>query len=311
MRIVVLVLAFAGCGSSETPPDPAPATKLPPAPAPSGLPPAYARLAGKAPSSLGPAFASIRIGERLDPKTLPSVPHTKYALGGDARSEVLSPGSTEPGPVVLVELIGRSGKLLTFNAELLTERGSIPEDHCKSVHAAFDHLWGSSPDHVWIDRSAHMRAALLDTCRFEVERYVEPSAWIGTDATAIVPLDAVGKSDTVFASSIDPDMTVSDGITYWDAGVGEHSSGGTKVDVYAHKGVVIGLSAESDMEPTDREVVRARSTALTGKQPKRDPKTGDDVWASRVPIRMPESKRGVRIEVGRLTPSLGSNAGVA
>jgi len=304
MRIVVLVIAFAGCGTSEMPPDPAPATKptLAPAPAPSGLPPAYARLAGRAPSALGPAFASIRIGERLDPKTLPSVPNTKYALGGDARSEVLSPGPTEPGPVVLVDLIVRSGKLLTFNAELLTERGSIPEDRCKSVHAAFDQLWGSSPDHVWIDRSAHMRAALLDTCLFVVERYVEPSAWIGTDATAIVPLDAVGKSDRVFASRIDPDMTVSDGITYWDAGVGEHSSGGTEVDVYAHKGVVIGLSAQSDMEPTDREVVRARITALTGKQPKRDAKTGDDVWASRVPIRMPESKRGVRIEVGRLKP---------
>src|SRR3569832_1618391 len=302
MRIVVLVLAFAGCGSSDTPPDPSPATKLPPAPAPTGLPPAYARLAGKAPSSLGPAFASIRIGERLDPKTLPSVPNTKYALGGDARSEVLSPGSTEPGPVVLVDLIVRSGKLLTFNAELLTERGSIPEDHCKSVHAAFDHLWGSSPDHVWIDRSAHMRAALLDTCRFEVERYVEPSACIGTDATTIMPLDAVGKSDTVFASRIDPDMPVSDGITYWDAGVGEHSSGGAGGGGGARGGGGGGRAARAGMEPTDREVVRARITALTGKQPKRDAKTGDDVWASRVPIRMPESKRGVRIEIGRLKP---------
>ncbi|HEY6037579.1 MAG TPA: hypothetical protein VIV58_25030 [Kofleriaceae bacterium] len=135
-----------------------------------------------------------------------------------------------------------------------------------------------------------------------VERYVEPAAWIGTDATAIVPLDAVGKSDTVFASRIDPDVTVGDGITYWDAGVGDHSNGGTAVDVYVHKGVVIGLSAQSDMEPADREVVRARITALTGKQPRRDANTGDDVWASRVPIRMPQSKRSVRIEVGRLKP---------
>jgi hypothetical protein len=308
MRIVVVMLALAGCGTSESPTAPAPATKPTPSPAPapvpspSGLPPAYARLAGKTPGSLGPAFASIRLGEHIDPKTLPSIPNTKYGLGGDAHSDVLSPGPTEPGPRVLVDLIVRSGKLLTFNAELLTERGSIPDDDCKSVRAAFDQLWGASPDHVWIDRSTHTRAALLDTCRLEVERYVEPAAWIGTDATAIVPLDAVGKSPTVFASRIDPDMALGDGITYWDAGVGEHSNGGTEVDVYVHKGVVIGLSAQADADPADRELVRARITALTGKQPKRDAKTGDDVWASRIPIRMPESKRGVRIEVGRLMP---------
>ena len=63
-----------------------------------------------------------------------------------------------------------------------------------------------------------------------------------------------------------------------------------------------GLGVETTAGAADRVVIRDRISAAFSAKPTRDNVTGYDVWATKVPIRVLDTQRGVRVEVGTLTP---------
>ena len=98
--------------------------------------------------------------------------------------------ASDPGPKVSVLLEMRAGGLFAIHADLLADDGSIPKDGCSDVARSLAAKWGDAPERIWLDRDAHVRVALVDTCKLVFERYVEPAAWFGTEPTAIVPVAA-------------------------------------------------------------------------------------------------------------------------
>ncbi|HEY5928430.1 MAG TPA: hypothetical protein VIV11_42380, partial [Kofleriaceae bacterium] len=208
----------------------------------------------------------------------------------------------EPGPKVLVNLEIRAGKLFAFRIELYTDKGSIPPDNCAGFAQALAAKWGPAPEKVWVDRDAHVRAALIDTCILAFERYVDVASWIGREPTAIVPAFVVGKPAKELASRVGPAVKLDEDVTYRDAGVGEHAAGPTIIDIYMKKGKVSGLGVETAAGAADRVAIRERISSAFGVKSTRDATTGYDVWASTPPIRMLDTRDGVRVEVGNLTP---------
>jgi hypothetical protein len=308
-RLVVVfvgLVALGGCRDrNESKPAPATgagsAVPAPPQPPPPPLPASYAGLVGDKPASLGPSLAGLRFGEAVDPEKLPKATGTSFGLLGETAPRRLS-RSTDPGPQVLVDLEMRADKLFAFHIELLTEKGSIPDDHCDGVQRALEAKWGPAPERVWVDRTAHVRAALRDTCILIFERYVDVTAWIGNEPTAIVPVGVVGKPASELASRVGPGVKLDEDVTFRDAGVGEHAAGPTVLDAYLKKGSITGLGVEAAAGAADRAAIRDRISAVTGVKPARDAVTGYDVWAAKVPVRMLEVPTGVRVEVGNLTP---------
>jgi len=268
---------------------------------PQPLPASYAQLVGDEPATLGPAIAGLHFGDVIDPEKLPHVTATTFGFLGETAPRHLG-ASTDPGPKTLVNLEIRGGKLFAFKIELLSEAGAIPPDSCADVGRSLEAKWGASPDRIWIDRAAHVRAALRDTCILIFERYVEPTAWIGPEPASIVPVSAVGKAAKELAPRVGPEVKLDEDVTYRDVGVGEHATGPTTVDVYVKKGVVSGFAVETAAGTPDRVVIRDRISAAFSAKPTRDAVTGYDVWATTPPIRMLETQTGVRIEAGKLAP---------
>lgn len=269
--------------------------------APAAMPASYARLVGDRPATPGSALASLHLGEVIDPEKVPEVPATSFGLSGEAEPRIVRRPAPGAEPRVLVDLEMRADKLFALRIELLTEKGSVPEDHCAGFARALEAKWGPAPERVWTDATAHVRAALRDTCILSFERYTDVASWIGPEPTSIVPVFAVGKKPTELSRRVGSWTNLRENLTYRDVGVGEHASGPTVLDVYLNKGKVVGLSAETAAAAADRAAIRERISSAFGAKPTHDATTGYDVWATKVPIRMLDTPSGVRVEVGRLT----------
>ena len=276
-------------GSAVTPP---------PAPA---LPDAYARLVGARRATMGSALAPLKLGEAVDPELIPPVPATSFGFLGETDPRVFRRATEDPGPKVMVDLEIRNNKLFAIQAELLTDKGAIPDDQCAGVARALESRWGAAPERVWTDRDAHLRVSLVDTCKLVFEHYVELPQWIGTEPTAIVPAAFVGKPTSELAPRAGATKLTED-LTYRDLGVGEHASGPTLIDVYVKKGLVTGVGVEAAVASADRGAIRDRISTAFSAKPTHDATTQYDVWATKPPIRMLETVKGVRVEVGNLTP---------
>jgi hypothetical protein len=270
--------------------------------APAAMPDSYARLVGDKPATPGSALASLHLGEVIDPEKVPEVPATSFGLSGEAEPRIFRRATTGAEPKVLVNLEIRADKLFALRIELLTEKGSIPEDKCAAFARALEAKWGPAPERVWVDSTAHVRAALRDTCILTFEHYTDVASWIGPEPTSIVPAFVVGKKPTELSRRVGSWTNLGENLTFRDVGVGEHASGPTVLDVYQNKGKVIGLSAETPASAADRAAIRERISSAFGAKPTHDATTGYDVWATKVPIRMLDTPSGVRVEVGRLNP---------
>ena len=306
LRLVLVgLVAVTGCKERAREPKEAPKGSAaepavqPAKPAP--FPDAYARLIGARRATMGSALASLRLGEAVEAELVPKVPATSFGFLGETEPRVFQ-RTTDPGPNALVNLEIRAGKLFAIQVDLLADKGSIPPDRCAGVPAALEAKWGPAPERVWVDRDAHMRVAFLDTCKLVFERYVEVPQWIGPEPTSIVPVAIVGKSASALASRVGARGKIEEDLTYRDLGVGEHASGPTTIDVYLRKGVVSGLGVETAVAAVDRAAIRERISSAFAAKPTRDTTTGYDVWATKVPIRMLDTPKGVRVEVGNLTP---------
>lgn len=305
LRLVLVgLVAVTGCKEREREPKAAskgsaavPAVQ--PAPA-APLPEAYARLIGARRATMGSALASLRLGEAVEAELVPKVPATSFGFLGETEPRVFQ-RTTDAGPNTLVNLEIRGGKLFAIVAELLTDKGAVPPDQCAGVASALEAKWGAAPDRVWVDRDSHMRVALVDPCKLVFERYVELPQWIGPEPTSVVPVAVVGKPASALASRIGARGKIDENLTYRDVGVGEHASGPTTIDVYVRKGVVSGLGVEAAVPTAERAAIRERISSAFAAKPARDTTTGYDVWATKVPIRMLETHKGVRVEVGNLT----------
>jgi hypothetical protein len=271
----------------------------PAAPPPAPLPASYAALVGDKPATLGPALAGLAFGAAVDPEKLAKTPGVSFGFLGEVPPGRMPP-STDAGPKALVNLEIRAGTLFAYRIELLTEKGSIPEDSCAGIAKALDAKWGAAADHIWTDKAAHVRAALVDTCILVFERYADPPAWFGTEPTAIVPVASVGKPAKELASRVGPDVKLDEDVTFRAPGVGEHAVGATAIDAYLKKGTVSGLGIDVAAAAADRAAIRDRISAVVGSKPTRDNVTGYDVWTGGVPVRMLETQNGVRVEVGKL-----------
>jgi hypothetical protein len=272
------------------------------APAAPEMAASYARLVGAKPATLGTALATLRFGQPVDPEAVPQVGATAFGFLGETEPRVFRAAADEPGPKAVVNLEIRGGKLFAFRIELLTEKGSIPEDSCAGFAKSLEAKWGASADRVWADRENRVRAALRDTCILTFERYTDLAGWIGPEPTSIVPVALVGKPAKELASRVGPDTKLDENITFREVGLGERATGPTLIDAYLHKGVLIGVGVETAVGAADRAELRERISAAFGARPTRDATTGYDVWATTVPIRMLDTPSGVRVEVGKLTP---------
>ena len=305
VRVVIIgLLAAAACRdrSSEPKRAPEPATGSGSAVAPPAeMPASYARLVGEKPATLGPAFATLRFGEPVDPDAVPEVAATSFGLLGETEPRIFRRSGDGLEPKVLVNLEIRAGKLFAFRIELLTEKGAIPPDECAGFVQALEAKWGPAPERVWVDRDAHVRAAVRDTCILVFERYADVASWIGPEPTAVVPVGLVGKPAAGLAPWVGPDVKLVEDLTYRAVGVGERASGPTLIDAYLHKGTLIGLGVETAVAAADRAAIRERISSAFAAKPSRDEITGYDVWTTTPPIRMLETPSGVRVEVGKLT----------
>lgn len=308
-RMLILAIglvALAACRDRERGAKPTSATtgsgSASPAVTSSELPSSYARLFGTKPATFGPALVGLRFGEPVAVESLPDVPATGFGLLGETEPRILKRPTGSAEPRVLVDLEIRAGKLFAVHAALLAEQGQMPSDSCAGLAKAIEAQWGPAPARVWVDRDAGVRAALHDTCRFTFERYTDVARWIGPDPESIVPVAIVGKSPSGLASRLGIDKPLTENITYRDVGVGEHATGPTTIDVYLHRDLVSGLGVEVAVADADRAAIRERISSAFDAKPTRDPITGYDVWPTEVPIRMLETPRGVRVEVGNLTP---------
>lgn len=266
------------------------------------MPSSYARLLGSKPATLGPTLAGFRFGEPVVPEALPEAPATGFGLLGETEPRILKRPAASGEPRVLVNLEIRAGTLFAFRVELLTEQGSIPGDSCAGFAKALEARWGPAPARVWVDRDAKVRAALQDTCILTFERYTDVASWIGPEPSSIVPVSIVGKSPSGLASRVGPGASLTESMTLRDVGLGEHAVGPTTIDVYLHEGLVSGLGVEAAAGEADRAALRERISSAFAAKPTRDSITGYDVWPTKVPIRMLETPRGVRVEVGNLNP---------
>lgn len=309
LRASLLAVALLACKGGESKQAPASSSvptpgsgsgsAAPVAPKPSSLPPAWAKVLGAKPGMRGTTLAAFRFGEPVDVGALPDVPETTWGIFGDVSRNIrLAPDGKDPK--VRIDLEIRSGKLLAIDVELYTASGSIPEDSCAAFVTELEGMWGASPERVWADREGHARMSFRDTCKLRFEPYVDVATWIGPEPTAIVPVALVGKAAAELASRVDPEMSLEDGVTFRAAGLGESADGATTVDAFVKKGVIVGLVARASTSAAEKAAIRERISSAFKAQPARDPKTGVDVWSSVPPIRMQETKSGVRIEVGTL-----------
>lgn len=299
---VVLLAATACRDRTNAKRTPEPSTGSATAPAPAEMPSSYARIVGAKPATLGSALAGLRFGEPVVPESVPDTAATSFGFLGETEPRIFKRATTGSEPKVLVNLEIRAGTLFAFRVELLTEKGAIPSDRCEGFARALEATWGPAAERVWVDRDAHVRAALVDTCILTFERYTDAASWIGPEPTSIVPVAAVGKPAKGLASRVGPEVKLDENLTYRDVGVGEHASGPTTIDVYLHEGVVSGLGVETAARAADRAAIRERISSAFAAKPTRDATTGYDVWSTKVPIRLLDTPRGVRVEVGTLTP---------
>jgi hypothetical protein len=307
--LVVTLLAITACKEHGAKTQPPPqgsaagsAAVTPPPPAAPALPDAYARVVGARRATMGSALAQLKLGEAVDPERVPPVPATSFGFLGETDPRVFRRATDDPGPKVMVDLEIRGGKLFAIQAELLTDKGAIRDDQCAGVARALETRWGAAPERVWTDPDAHMRVALVDTCKLVFERYVDLAQWIGLEPTAIVPVALVGKPAAELAPRVGAGAKLTEDLTYRDVGVGEHASGATLIDVYLKKNVVTGVGVEAAVAAADRGAIRERISSAFSAKPVRDATTGYDVWATKPPILMLETTKGVRVEVGNLTP---------
>lgn len=299
----IVILAAAACRDRKSAKGtPAPTAGSATAAAPAELPGSYARMVGDKPATLGSALAGLRFGEPVVPESVPDTAATSFGFLGETEPRIFKRATTGSEPKVLVNLEIRAGKLFAFRINLLTDKGAIPPDRCAGFARALDAKWGPAAERVWVDRDAHVRAALVDTCILTFERYTDTASWIGPEPTSIVPVSAVGKPAKELASRVGPDVKLDENLTYRDVGVGEHASGPTVIDVYLHKGIVSGVGVETAAAATERAAIRERISAAFAAKPTRDATTGYDVWNVKPPIRLVDTLGGVRVEVGTLTP---------
>ncbi len=307
LRVVLVgLVCLAACKDRETKPTPqvgSAGSEAPPPAAPPKLPDAYARLVGARTATMGSALAPVKLGEAIEPENVPQVPATSFGFLGETEPRLFKRATDDPGPKVVVNLEIRAGRLFAIRADLLTDKGAVPDDKtCDDVARALETKWGAAAERVWIDRDAHVRVALEPSCKLVFERYVDVAQWIGSEPASIVPVALVGKKASELATRVGSGVKLDENITYRDAGVGEHASGPSLIDVHIKKGTISGFAVETTVGTgAERAAIRERISTAFAAKPTRDDTTGYDVWATKPPIRMLERPRGVRVEVGNTT----------
>src|SRR5690606_26575171 len=189
---------------------PEPATGSATAAPPADMPSSYARMVGANPATLGSALAGLRFGEPVIAESVPDTAATSFGFLGETAPQIFKRTTGGSEPKVLVNLEIRAGKLFAFRIELLTEKGAIPPDQCAGFARALEAKWGPAAERVWVDRDAHVRAALLDTCILTFERYTDTASWIGPEPTSIVPVAAVGKPAKELAPRVGAEVKLED-----------------------------------------------------------------------------------------------------
>jgi hypothetical protein len=154
---------------------------------------------------------------------------------------------------------------------------------CTKVRDVVVTRWGSSADDIWIDPAAHQRAHFdIEPCRLRIERYLDVDAWIADNATAPMPLAAIGQRASAFAKAIGAELT-NNSVRWVIPGIGR-ATGVVRLHAIVERGRITSFDARGTTDAATIAQLRARITALRG-APIRD-EGGRQIWRGVPPIHL-------------------------